>query len=51
LPPSRHVHRRIAIFNTPAIVDYVTMKRHVQVGTIALKERGGGGQVRLITRL
>ncbi len=43
-PALWHEHRLIAIFNKSAIVDFVTMERHVQVGTIALKKRGGGGK-------
>jgi hypothetical protein len=42
LPPRRHGHRLIAIFNKRAIFDFVTMKRHVQVGTVALKKMGRG---------
>ena len=36
LPTRRNVHRLIAISNIRAIVDFVAMKRHVQVGAIAL---------------
>ena len=42
IPPSRHVHRLIAISNKRAIVDFVRMKRRVKVGAIALQGRGGG---------
>jgi hypothetical protein len=37
LPPCRHGQRLFAIINIGAIiVDFVTMKRHVQIGTVAL---------------
>ncbi len=39
LPPCRHVHRLIAILNIIAIIDFVAMQGHVQVGAVAL--RGG----------
>ena len=41
IPPSRHVHRIHAILNIRAIVNFVRVKRHVNVGAIALQ--GGGG--------
>ncbi len=46
IPPSRHVHRLIAIPNKRAIVDFVKVQRHVQVGAVTLRgevEGGGGG--------
>jgi hypothetical protein len=39
LPPCRHVHRLFAISNISAIVDFVTMQGHVQVGAVALRGR------------
>ncbi len=41
-PTRRHVHWLLAIFNSRVIVDFVAMKRHVQVGAIALKKKGNG---------
>ncbi len=43
LPPCRNGQRLSAIFNNGAIVDFVTMQRHVQVGTVALRRGGEGG--------
>ena len=43
LPPCRHLRRLVAILNKRAIIDLVTMQRHVQVGAIALREGGGVG--------
>ena len=37
LPPCRHGQRLLAILNLGAIIDFVTMQRHVQVGAVALK--------------
>ncbi len=43
-PTRRDVNRLIAIVNNRAIVvDFVSMKRHVKVGAIALQGGGGGG--------
>ena len=39
LPPCRHVHRLTAICNNSAIIDFVTMQGHVQVGAVALRGR------------
>jgi hypothetical protein len=39
LPPCRHVHRLRAILNNRAIIDFVTMQGHVQVGAVALRRR------------
>jgi hypothetical protein len=39
LPPCRHVHRLTAILNPSAIIDFVTMQGHVQVGAVALGGR------------
>ena len=39
LPSCRHWQRLIAIFNTGVIIDFVTMQRHVQVGTVTLRRR------------
>ncbi len=39
LPPFRHVHRMIAIPNNRAIIDFVTMQGHVQVGAVTLRGR------------
>ena len=51
LPPCRHVHRLTAIFNKRAIIDFVTMQGHVQVGAVALRgvggPGGGGGRLRV----
>ena len=54
LPAFRHVHRlmailnksAIAIFNPSAIINFVAMQGHVQVGAVALRGRwqGGGGR-------
>jgi hypothetical protein len=33
------VHRLKSIFNNPAIIDFVTMQGHVQVGAVALRGR------------
>jgi hypothetical protein len=47
LPPCRDLRRLFAIFNKRAIIDLMTMKRHVQVGAVTLRGggegRGGGG--------
>ncbi len=52
LPPRRHVHIHTAIFNKREIVDFVAMKRHVQVGAVALrKKRGIEGDVKLSARV
>jgi hypothetical protein len=42
LPPRRHMQRLLAIFNKSANVDCVAMKRHIQVGAVALWERWRG---------
>ncbi len=42
-PIRRNVNRLPAISNRRAIVDFATMKRHVQVGAIELKGRGERG--------
>ncbi len=44
-PTRRHVNRLIAIFNKRAVVNFVRVKRHVNVGAIALQGVGGGGWV------
>ncbi len=38
-PTRRNVHRLLSILNKRAIVDFVTMKSHVQVGAVALKRK------------
>ena len=40
LPPCRHVHRLLAIFNHSAIINSVHMQRHVEVVTVALGNAG-----------
>ena len=45
IPPSRHVHRLIAIFNNRAIVNFVKVQRHVYVGAVALRGEVEGGGV------
>ena len=42
-PIRRKMNRLLAIYNKRAIVDFVRMKRRVNVGAIAL-QGGGGGQ-------
>ncbi len=39
LPPCWHGQRLFAIFNIGAILDFVTMQRHVHVGTVTLRRR------------
>ncbi len=41
LPPCRHRQRLFAIINFGAIIDFATMQRHVQVGSVTLRRRGG----------
>jgi hypothetical protein len=42
-PTRRGVNRLITISNKPAIVNFVRVKSHINVGAIALQEGGGGG--------
>ncbi len=44
-PIRRNVNRLFAISNKRAIVDFVRMKRRVNVGAIALQVGGGGGKI------
>ncbi len=40
LPPCRHVQRLIVIVNNSAIIDFVTMQRHVEIAAVALGNAG-----------
>jgi hypothetical protein len=40
LPPCRHGHSLFSIINHGAIIDFVNMQRHVQVGAVALRGAG-----------